>query len=208
MKKIVISTVFCLMLMVLFCYAIAESDSDYVVFGCYEQDNNIQNGAEPIEWIVLESKDNQQMLISRYALDCMQFSDEASGSWKDSAVRTWLNNEFLSTAFSEEEQQAIVLSEISNSAEEGNAEWTPTDDENTHDKVFLLSFAEARRYFDTDGSRKLKGTSYAKSRGAAPKDVTSIVIGETDWWLRSRGASESEASFVDVRGWTISKATK
>ena len=43
---------------------------DIITFGEYEQDGNIINGKEPIEWIVADSNDGNYLLVSRYILDC------------------------------------------------------------------------------------------------------------------------------------------
>ena len=37
---------------------------DTVVFGRYEQDNNMENGPEPIEWIVLNVDDGKALLLT------------------------------------------------------------------------------------------------------------------------------------------------
>ena len=46
----------------------------YINFGAYEQDNNTSNGKEDVEWLVLEVKDGKALVISKYALDCKQYS--------------------------------------------------------------------------------------------------------------------------------------
>ena len=47
---------------------------DYVTFGTYEQDNNLKNGAEAIEWQVLDKKDCKVLLLSKYALDAKPYN--------------------------------------------------------------------------------------------------------------------------------------
>ena len=39
---------------------------DSFTFGSYEQDNDLNNGTEPIEWQVLAIENNRALLISRY----------------------------------------------------------------------------------------------------------------------------------------------
>ena len=41
-----------------------------VTFGRYEQDNDLSNGPEPIEWTVLDVRDGKSLLISRFGLEC------------------------------------------------------------------------------------------------------------------------------------------
>lgn len=43
---------------------------DIIEFGSYEQDYNKENGAEPIEWYVIDIDDKSAKLMSVYALDC------------------------------------------------------------------------------------------------------------------------------------------
>lgn len=47
-----------------------------VTFGRYEQDNNLGNGPEPIEWIVLDSNNGEVLLLSKYGLDVKKYNDE------------------------------------------------------------------------------------------------------------------------------------
>ena len=42
---------------------------DIIVYGSYEQDGDIDNGLEPIEWEVLDVDDNRALLVCRYVLD-------------------------------------------------------------------------------------------------------------------------------------------
>lgn len=87
---------------------------DVVKFGRYEQDDNFENGAEPIEWIVLDEQDGKLLLISKYALESLPF-DTTSGeeiTWENCTLRTWLNDSFYKDAFAVTEQEQICLTEI------------------------------------------------------------------------------------------------
>ncbi len=42
---------------------------DTVFFGHYEQDYDTSNGPEPSEWLILDIRDGEALLVSRYALD-------------------------------------------------------------------------------------------------------------------------------------------
>ena len=46
---------------------------DTVSFGSYEQDNNTENGAEAIEWIVLDVEGENVLLLSKYGLDAQAY---------------------------------------------------------------------------------------------------------------------------------------
>ena len=64
-----------------------------VTFGHYEQDNNIENGKEKIEWIVLDVKDGKVLLLSKYLLDQKKFIDnELDYSGHKANRYTWENS--------------------------------------------------------------------------------------------------------------------
>ncbi|MBR3740884.1 MAG: tetratricopeptide repeat protein [Clostridia bacterium] len=172
-----------------------------IMFGQYEQDNKIQNGNEPISWVVLDVQDGKALLISQYALDCLTFNEsQADLTWADSWIRKWLNNDFFNAAFTDDEQQSIVLTAIHNGSEDGFADYNPVEMDETNDRVFLLSYRETMHYFPEQNDRKVTGTEYARANGARFGGFTTIVIGETDWWLRSPGRVAHDAAFVNVYG--------
>jgi uncharacterized repeat protein (TIGR02543 family) len=66
-----------------------------LLFGTYEQDNNLANGAEDIEWLVLEKKDGKALLLSKYALVTKPYNEEDTDvTWESCTLRSWLNGEF------------------------------------------------------------------------------------------------------------------
>ena len=123
-----------------------------VLFGQYEQDNDIPNGKEDIEWLVLDKKDGKLLVISKYALDCRPY--RANDSWESCDIRSWLNDKFLNSSFSIEEQ--ALISDVENKSLIENS---------TTDKVFVLSYDEVKTYFSSDEARICVSTSYAKSQG-------------------------------------------
>ena len=134
------------------------SDIETITFGTYEQDNDISNGQEPIEWIILDKNGDQLLLISRYILDghCYHddFKDETI-TWAQSSLRTWLNDEFFNTAFSSVERDKIAKKTL--------------PDEDVSDSVFLLNMEEKSRYFplDSDSIARLTHYAYAQPGMAA-----------------------------------------
>ncbi len=146
---------------------------DHVLFGSYEQDNDLTNGVEPIEWLVLDKKDGRILVISRYALDYRQYHNKWAGiSWGNCTLREWLNDGFLNKAFSSNERSLI---------------W------NTTDKVFLLSTSEAREYFSSMNAWQCVATKYTMAKGG-------FTYPYCAWWLRSRGDSGSDAAYVNDDG--------
>lgn len=169
---------------------------DVFVFGQYEQDNNPENGLEPIEWLVLAQEDHRVLLLSRFSLDYQSYHNVGGDiTWKDAAVRAWLNQNFFLNAFSLSEQDAILEQVLSNAADQGNPEWETSSGDSMEDKVFLLSIAEADHYFSDNNDRKNRGTETARAQGARLWPLE-----ETDWWLRSPGRVQHDAGFVGING--------
>ena len=159
---------------------------DTVVFGRYEQDNNMENGPEPIEWIVLNVDDGKALLLSRYGLDARTYNTElAYTSWEQCDMRSWLNADFLNAAFTEAEQHAILTTPVDNSSEEDISGWTEGKD--TQDQVFLLSHTEAfSTYFADEEARKCIPTDYAAAQGAwVSTDDQADGRNTGYWWLRT-----------------------
>lgn len=49
---------------------------DQIEFGSYEQDNDTDNGAEPILWDVIGQNNGRYLLISHYVLDYMAYEKD------------------------------------------------------------------------------------------------------------------------------------
>ena len=179
-----------------------------VTFGHYEQDCDLLNGAEDIDWIVLDTLDGKALLLSRYGLDTKPYNSvQKSVTWAESTLREWLNHDFLKTAFTYAEQKAIQLTEVDNSESQGYDGWKTDGGENTRDSVFLLSYAEANRYLEVSGSEKnmkprVSPTAYAKKNGAQASGNSKTEDGEGAgwWWLRSPGSNKGTSAFVRNNG--------
>ena len=181
-----------------------------VTFGRYEQDNRSSNGSERIEWIVLDVKDGKCLLLSKYGLDAKRYNEtRASTTWENCTLRSWLNGFFLHNAFDAEEQSAIALSQLDNSYGAGISFWNTTGGRDTWDQVFLLSCAEAQKYYYVEADQRecaqsrVVPTAYAKAHGAY---VSKSYIAESGrgagwWWLRSPGKNQYEAARIHRGGW-------
>ncbi|NLX82379.1 MAG: TIR domain-containing protein [Clostridiales bacterium] len=172
----------------------AWSVGNVVTFGNYEQDNNTSNGKEAIQWIVLKRDGDKALIISKQNLDSQPYhSIYGFVTWETSSLRVWLNDRFLNTAFSEEEQGAILTTNLQN---EANPQYNTKGGNPTEDKVFLLSIAEAESLFGSDADRVAKNTDYAKAQGA----YTDKDNGAGRWWLRSPGSNQRFAALVKSVG--------
>ncbi|MCQ2592641.1 MAG: DUF6273 domain-containing protein, partial [Treponema sp.] len=105
----------------------------------------------------------------------------------------WTDAGFLTSAFNDEEKSRIKETVVDNSAASTGEESNSYACENTVDKIYLLSSAEATKKlygFYNDEDRIMKTTEYARANGAR--------VGY--WWLRSPGYDGS--SFArEIRDW-------
>ena len=179
---------------------------DIVYFGKYEQDNDVSNGAEDIEWIVLAKKEDSCLVISKYVLDCKPYLDRDpyneeydSITWQTSSLRNWLNNDFLNKAFTEEESNQIPTVQV---ADDKNPRSYVNPGVATTDKIFLLSIKEAEQFFTTDEARRCAPTAYAKAQGAYASFQHQTSSGENtcSWPLRSPGETRHYAANVSSSG--------
>ena len=157
---------------------------DTVTFGSYHGSS---------KWKVLNKKDGKILLISEKCLDAMPYNTEREDvTWENSTIRAWLNGEFAEKAFSAKEFSSIASTKLDNpkntrfgGAEGGNA---------TTDKVFLLSYDEAKEYFPAEAKEKTGMTGYAQS-----KEIWYYTFRVEEgpcwwWWLRSPGLGQDMAS--------------
>ena len=121
---------------------------DAVKFGRYYQDKSGLK-KNPIDWIVLEKREDRVLLLSKYILDSKPIKTYTKEelelyrgheiyTWRDSTLRKWLNNEFYNIVFNSKEKKKVLEVELENEYEESS----------TKDKVFLLSEKEFRKYFE------------------------------------------------------------
>jgi len=108
----------------------------------------------------------------------------------------------MNKAFTAQEQAAIVTTTVDNSKSQGNSKWSTSGGNNTQDKVFLLSYTEANKYFSNDQARRCAPTDYAIKNGAFTSSSYSTAEGKATgwWWLRSPGSSSSSAADVYTSG--------
>ena len=153
--------------------------------GYYEQDGNVENLREPIEWKVISvnKKKNVALVTSVYALESIPFGtagDEeeytkAGLNWKTSGIREWLNEEFYRQCFTEAERKRIR--QVSNVTKDPSGRFT------TKDYVFLLSQIEAKRYFGRVEKLKCEATPYVMEKLGS--DSPAIAAdGYCLWWVR------------------------
>lgn len=163
----------------------------YITLGEYEQDNNISNGKEAIEWLVLAKESERILIISKHLLDSVQFTKTASFEWENSNIRKWLNNDFMQTAFTVEERELIEESVV---PADNHPNFAQDPNKYTVDNVFLLGISEVNQHFKTSEDAICTATKYAESQSQ------SWLPTYYCWMLRSYGKSLSHIAFVEPDG--------
>ncbi len=154
---------------------------------------------EPIKWRVLKVDGEQALLLSDQALDTVRYNEQSDKNvtWETSTVRSWLNNEFLNKAFSQEEQSSIADTNLVN-----NVDGTGGGRDTT-DKIFLLSYEDAYdssagfmpRRWDRSETRWSWSSTYAKAVGAYFY-TEGVNKGGGGWWLRTPAGSSVSTGIV------------
>jgi len=171
------------------------SVGDVIVFGTYEQDNDLGTEKELIEWIVLDIQDGKAMMISKYALDAQFYHNNRREivTWENCTLRLWLNSYFYNTAFSQEEKMKVCYELVKATANTEGGEVNPGKD--TYDNVFILSVEEAEKYFKSDLARKCQATAFAKDQNAY------TATSDYCWWrLRTPGTKAGRYADVNSDG--------
>lgn len=160
--------------------ALVNNVGDTASYGTYNE--------QAIEWLALAvDKENEKaLLVSKDAVAMMPFDgdDPYSSDWESSTIRTWLNNDFVNTAFTSEEASKILTTTISVVA---NSEYGTIGGSPTTDKVFLLSEEEINRYFP-DGESRCINYEY--------EDGTDLA----DWWTITPGEDSGRAVVILAEG--------
>lgn len=176
----------------------AAKVGDTIFFGHYEQDNNQENGLEPIEWIVLERQGSKALVISKYCLTSMKYNNMyIPTTWEVSLLRGWLNTEFSVNAFTADERSMITITTNStpDNLRDPNPEYHTIGGNDTKDRVFLLCGEEVEKYFPTQEERRAYATPYAKAAGVYVDSETSW------WWTRTPGGYQHFSTIVRTNGY-------
>lgn len=181
----------------------------YMTFGNYAQGSNGE--VQPIEWLVLDRSGSRILLISRYGLASSYYGSDYK--WSSSEIRTWLNDTFLNTAFTGAEQAKILETTVDNGDSQNYSGYPVGGSANTVDRIFLLSYAEARKYFGIE-NEYIDGVGENADARVAPSAYTiaqglSVLSSEYPtregeasgkWWLRSPGAKSNCAIYIATKG--------
>ena len=151
---------------------------DMIKFGAYEQDDDMLNGKEAIEWIVISKSKKEITLLCKEVIDCVPYSKEYDFvKWEDCTLRKWLDKEFYSSAFDETEKIMIKV----------------RDDE----KVSLLSYEELIGSECESIFESCQATKYAEAIGCSVSDSSNHGC---SWWLKNDQSDCKGASGVSSYG--------
>lgn len=179
-----------------------------IVLGQYPQTKDGKDNT-PIEWMILDHNGQRALVVSKYGLDAQPYNiTENAVTWETCTLRTWLNGTFYNKAFSSAEQAAILTTNVDNSKNQCYSGWDTSGGNNTQDKVFLLSYAEANKYFDvthdttSNTKSRVASTAYAIAQGANTYYSNKTADGTNAgwWWLRSPGIRQHDAARVGADG--------
>ena len=186
---------------------------DCVYFGNYYQSDATGNTKDPIKWRVLSVDGDDAFLLADQNLDAKPYNtSDTSVTWETCTLRSWLNgygasanveetdyssNNFLDAAFTAEEQTAIRQTTVVN---EDNPYYGTEGGNDTQDKVYLLSIAEASNAsygfnstFDTSSKTRVStNTAYT----AGKSGMYSVGVAD-HWWLRSPGLCNTASGVSD-----------
>ena len=141
---------------------------------------------EPLEWRVLDASTG--LVMCETIIDCQPYSNYIkynsddgeyyndkgayTSDWETSSLKTWLNEDFYATAFTESQQNKIKTETHSNKGYytlTGTTGYEKYDSKDTSEKIYLLSYDEVLNSnygFSTstgsDSARQAKGSDYAK----------------------------------------------
>ncbi len=137
-----------------------------------EVGNTVKFG--PFNWIILNKAETSALLIKKTGLQGLMYHTTFEDiTWEKSSIRNYLNTEFLSNTFTEEEQRNIVETNVVNNK---STIYGTDGGSDTLDHVFLLSTEEALQYEEI------------------------IDVFKNSSWLRSPGNSQNSAAFLKEKG--------
>lgn len=175
---------------------------------------------EPILWTVKSTGEEGVLLESDYVLDVVNYrtkgtfkiknnvyytvedgeiTENYANSWEESELRSYLNGEFLTTAFDERQRSMLRVHQTKNGHETqyySQAQYADGDD--TEDNVFVAAyrdlFEEDEAYDESSETRRKKGTDYVRGSGGTFTD------GYVEYYTRSAGSSSARVGKIDSEG--------
>ena len=170
-----------------------RAGAETVTMGLYPQREGTPE--EPIEWRIIDRLDSKTVfVVSANVLEYKAYDDEHKNEtlsyfWYKSTLKKWLNVNFYNSAFSDEEKQRILTSDI-----------ILQSGATVKDRVFILHTEEAKLFFRDDRDRICLPTPRAKAQKPHYPGM-----GDADmWWARSNnnglGTVTAQGQVIDMVG--------
>lgn len=184
------------------CEVDALEPGQIITLGSYEQDGNRANGAEPVEWLVLDNVGRAALVVSVLGLDTLPYEDSAdTADWKSSSLRAWLESVFYEKAFTKAEKAVIAKTTVVQHPNDGYPNCDQGAD--TLDHVFLLSTEEYLDHLYHNEAIDAEYREGVPSAYALEKDLDTYdyhLGPRCWWWLRTSSAYNERACFVAAMG--------
>lgn len=120
------------------------------------------------QWIVLDRKDGKAFLGLYMADNKHPFHDRKEEiTWENCSLRSYLNNEFMTQSFSQEEQNLIADTKVGNGV---NQEFGTDGGSDTIDKLYLMNETEYEQY-----KKRLKDKAKTMRLRTPGKDATATT---------------------------------
>lgn len=173
----------------------------HITFGSYEQDGDVTNGVEPVEWQVLDIAGDRALVISCYGLFNAKYTEHSkSQTWDTCDLRATLNSSFYYETFTPSERDAIYLTHVENNKaeEDPSARSKRGQGEDTDDYIFILSYGELVRYLPTQNDRVAPISQKFRNKGLGSPQIV-FGMRTCNYWLRS-AAFKQNAGGVNWHG--------
>lgn len=163
-------------------------NNEYIMFGSYPQNGTEK---EPIKWKIIKIEDNIVTLMSSKILTNFMY-DRYYSEYKSSAIRKYIHEEFIPIAFTKDELDIIL----------------PTELEGVIDKVYIPSLEDLKDLSKEERIRKV--TPYAFSNKASSYPAFSkkekYLEGNGWYWTRTpykppyHPRNETQVWYVEYNG--------
>jgi hypothetical protein len=184
---------------------VEKNNADTFTFGQWRD--------HPLQWRVLKKEFGRVLLITEDCIAVKPFhAAPKNANWQTCTLRGWLNQDFFSSTFTEEEKQQILTSDNRTERDVGYGKGTWFI---TNDRVFLLSKEEAEQYFVDDASRCAQMMWTKKDVQECLHIITTVWKHHANswndkelfeehylnkkmpyyWWLRTPGRDETEMDY-------------
>lgn len=166
-----------------------------------EKGDNIKFGN--YEWNVLDIVGDKALIITREIIEQKPYHNKHEAvSWETCSLRKYLNNDFLNS-FTNNQKDRIITTINKNN---GNRWYYLGDEQDTEDKIFILSLEEMAGPYFNDSLDLLLNKGKNQRYWFERKDINnhlrrSSYLGYVWWyWVRTNGRMNSSAVYIHGDG--------